>query len=76
MQDILYHALAIHLCSEELILERLQARVDESHRLVLALTLLKLALFIDTLLDKDTFERREEELFLQFALTKHEFLAQ
>ncbi len=77
MESILSHSLAIHLGSKELILERLQFGVDECHYLILTLTLLKLALLVDALLDENAFERgEEEELFFQFALSDHQFLAE
>ncbi len=76
MEGIFHHALAIHLGGEELVLEWLQLGVDEGHYLVLTLALLKLALLVDAFLDEDAFERGEEELFLQFALSNHQFLAE
>ena len=76
MESILYHSLAIHLGSKELVLERFQFGVDECHYLILTLTLLKLALLVDALLDENALQRGEEELFFQFALANHEFLAE
>ena len=50
-------------------LKRSQLLVNESHSLVHALSLLKAALLIHALLDKNLFERREEELLHKFSAT-------
>ena len=76
MEGILYHTLTVYFGSKEFVLEWLEFRIDEGNNFILTLTLLKLSLLVDTFFDENPFERREEELLLQFTLSDHQFLAQ
>ena len=76
MEGILYHTLTVYFGSKEFVLEWFEFRIDEGNNLILTLTLLKLSLLVDAFLNENPFERREEELFLQFTLSDHQLLAQ
>ena len=76
MEGIFYHTLTIYFGSKEFVLEWFEFRIDEGNNLILTLTLLKLSLLVDAFLNENPFERREEELFLQFTLSDHQLLAQ
>ena len=73
MEGVFHISLAINLCSEDLVLERLQFGIDECHYLILTLALLEFALLVDAFLDEDAFERGEEKLFFQLAFSDHQF---
>lgn len=76
VEGVFHVSLAVDIGGEDLILERLQFGVDECHYLVLTLALLELALLVDALLYEDAFERREEELLFQLALSDHQFASE
>ena len=76
VEGVFHVSLAVDIGGEDLILERLQLGVDECHYLVLTLALLELALLVDALLYEDAFERGEEELLFQLALSDHQFASE